>query len=127
MNTRTKQFMWAAILLTALSIILSFGPAAIYLVQGFIHAQVVVEKVALTMSILVAAIGSMVCFLSRTIHFRSRIWIIFLALFYVLDNAFALILIFAITQIIDELVVAPLARHYRSKFSINREIDKRGV
>lgn len=126
MNKRTKKFLWAAIILTALSLLLTLGPAGFFLVKGFLAANVVIEKVALTMSIFVAAIGSLVCLMSRTIQFRSRIWIILLALFFVLDEFLLLIMVFATTQILDELVVAPLARHYRSKFSINREIDKRG-
>jgi len=126
MNKRTKHFLCAAIILTILSILLTIGPAAFFLVKGFIAADVVVEKVALTMSIFVAVVGSLICLISRTIGFRSRIWIILLALFFVLDEFLLLIMVFAITQILDELVVAPLARHFRSKFSINREIDKRG-
>lgn len=126
MNKRTKHFLCAAIILTILSVLLTIGPAAFFLVKGFIAADVVVEKVALTMSIFVAIIGSLICLISRTIGFRSRIWIILLALFFVLDEFLLLIMVFAITQILDELVVAPLARHFRSKFSINREIDKRG-
>lgn len=126
MNKRTKHFLCAAIILTILSVLLTIGPAAFFLVKGFIAADVVVEKVALTMSIFVAVIGSLICLISRTVGFRSRIWIILLALFFVLDEFLLLIMVFAITQILDELVVAPLARHFRSKFSINREIDKRG-
>lgn len=126
MTQRTKKYLWAAIILTTLSILLSVGPALIFTVQGFMYSNLVVEKVALTGALTVAIIGSMMSLLSRVFQFRSRIWLILLALFFILDHFTVIILTLAITQILDELVFAPIAKHCRSKYSINREIDKRG-
>lgn len=126
MTQRTKKYLWAAIILTTLSILLSVGPALIFTVQGFMYSNLVVEKVALTGALTVAIIGSMMSLLSRVFQFRSRIWLILLALFFILDHFTVIILTLAITQILDELIFAPIAKHCRSKYSINREIDKRG-
>lgn len=126
MTQRTKKYLWAAIILTTLSILLSVGPALIFTVQGFMYSNLVVEKVALTGALMVAIIGSLMSLLSRVFQFRSRIWLILLALFFILDHFTVIIITLAITQILDELIFAPIAKHCRAKFSINREIDKRG-
>lgn len=61
--------------------------------------------------------------------FRGSIWLILLGLGYAVDFAKTtltlIILIFAITTIIDEIIIEPLRKKYKEKLSINIEIDKR--
>jgi uncharacterized membrane protein (UPF0182 family) len=127
MSAITKKYRVWALILTIASVLLTLAPACVFVVQGFIYSDLVIEKVALTGTVMVAVIGSLLCLMSRTIKFRSRLWLVLLALFFILDHFTVIILVFALTQTFDELVVAPIAHHCRAKYSINREIDKRGA
>lgn len=124
--TRTKKFKIAAILLTVLSICLSIGPLIVYSVIAFNNAgATTVNKVTLMSMISVGTILSMVCAINKYSP-RCRLWLIMIGLYVCLDKFIGCVLVMAITQCIDELVIHPLARIARQKYGINREIDKRG-
>lgn len=124
MSSQTKKFRRIGIILTILSFLLCFAPAAIYIVMGYATSTLVVEKVGLTCLIGLSIILSFICLVAKT-TFRSSIWLSLIGLWLVLDNIVGMIIIVAVTQVFDELVVAPLARHFRAKAKINKEIDKR--
>lgn len=120
----TKKYGRLALLFTLLSIAALLGPLTYYVIVGFAAATLVIEKVALTSAIVVAGIITIVCAMNKWV-FRSKIWLIVLALYFVVNNFIVMIMIFALTQTADELILTPLAKHYRAKKSINYEIDKR--
>lgn len=120
----TKKYARLAIIFSILSVLLLLGPTAYYVITGLIVAPLVIQKVALVSTVAISLLLTMLCAINKWV-FRSKIWLIVLALFFVIDQFLVMILIFGITQIIDELIVSPLARLFRSKASINREIDKR--
>jgi hypothetical protein len=120
----TKKYARLAIIFSVLSVLLLLGPTAFYVISGLMAAPLVIQKVALVSTVAVSLLLTMLCAINKWV-FRSKIWLIVLALFFVIDNFLVMILIFGITQIADELIVSPLARFFRSKASINREIDKR--
>ena len=120
----TKKYARLAIIFSILSVLLLLGPTAFYVISGLMVAPLVIQKVALVSTVAVSLLLTMLCAINKWV-FRSKIWLIVLALFFVIDNFLVMILIFGITQIADELIVSPLARFFRSKASINREIDKR--
>ena len=120
----TKRYATLAIIFTILSFFLLIGPTAFYVITGLMAAPLTIQKVALVSTVAVSLLLTMLCAVNKWV-FRSKIWIIVLALFFVIDQFLVMILIFGITQIADELIVSPLARHFRHKASINREIDKR--
>ena len=123
--TRTKKFKLAAILLTVLSFCLSVGPLVVYSVIAFNSAgATTVDKVTLMSMISVGVIMSIVCVINKYTP-RCRIWLVLIGLYVCLDNFIGVVLVMAITQCVDELIVHPLAKHYRNKYSINKEIDKR--
>lgn len=122
---RTRKFLFLSILFTLISIGLTVGPAAYYIILAFNKADVVIKQSVLVSAIFVAVIGSLICLINKNFTFRSRVWIFLLAVMYCVGAFKELILVFAVTQILDELIIAPLARHFRSKYSINKEIDKR--
>ena len=127
MTSRTKHFLILGIVFTALSILFTIGPALFFTVQGILTAELTIHKTALVGSIFIAIVGSLICLISKTFTFRSKIWIFLLALFFCLDNFIVVIIVFAATQITDELILSPIARHFRNKFTINNQIDKRGL
>lgn len=120
----TKKYARLAIIFSVLSVLLLLGPTAFYVISGLMVAPLVIQKVALVSTVAISLLLTMLCAINKWV-FRSKIWLIVLALFFVIDQFLVMILIFGITQIADELIVSPLARFFRSKASINREIDKR--
>lgn len=127
MSKITKLYKRGAILLTLLSVLCSIGPAIGYVIYGLISAQLVTQKASIMLCAFVAIIGSLLCLISRVFTFRSRIWVILLALISIVNSYLTMILVFAITQVTDEMIFAPAARYFRQKYSINKEIDKRGI
>ena len=123
--TRTKKLGLIGKILTLISLLLSFGPLMVYLVLSYSSAVAEpVGKITLTAMLGVSVILSFVCLINKYTP-RCRLWLILIGLYMCLDNFIGCILVLAITQCLDELVVGPLARHYRSLHRINREIDRR--
>lgn len=125
-SERTKKFTRLAILFTILSILCLLGPASYYVITGLLTAEVIIEKVALVGVVFMSIVLTCLCAINK-VAFRTKSWLFVLALFFVVDKFIVMIMVFAITQILDELVCSPLARHFRNKAAINREIDKRGA
>lgn len=48
-----------------------------------------------------------------------------IGLYVAVDNIIPLLIMLAVTTIIDEFILTPLARHYKAKYTINKEIDNR--
>ena len=126
MNKRTKTFKRLAILFTALSIAAMFGPMLYFCGLAFLSGAATVAKVALVSSISITLIMTAVSVMTKWAA-RSRIWVVILALFFCLENFLPIIITFAITQVLDELIFEPIAKYCRGKYSTNREIDKRGI
>ena len=125
-SNTTKHYKRLAAFFTFLSLLLLVGPLSFYVIAGFAASAVVIEKVVLTCIIFIAVILTLICSINKWV-FRSKIFLFILGLYLVIDKFILMIIIFAASQVIDELIVAPLARRFRNKASINAEIDKRGV
>lgn len=123
--SRTKKFKILALVTTLLSFVLSFGPLIVYSVIAFSDAgATTVDKVTLMSMLTVSVIMSLVCLVNKYTP-RCRLWLILIGLYMCIDHFIGCILVLAITQCVDELIVHPLSKHYRNKWSINKEIDKR--
>lgn len=120
----TKKYTTLAILFSIFSICLLLGPTAYYVALGFITSTLVIQKVALTSTIFLSLIITLICAVNKW-NFKSKIWLIIICLFFCISNFLEMILVFAITQVLDELIVCPIRNHFRTKASINKEIDKR--
>lgn len=125
MSSRTKKFKRLSTLFFILSVICTLGPAIYFIVAALLSNNLVIQKTAVVGSVFIAIIGSLFCLVSKQFTFRSKIWIILLALFYALESITNVVIIFAVTQIIDELILSPLCKMYKNKYIINKEIDLR--
>lgn len=126
-SKRTKKLKLIALILSILSILLSVGPLIIYSTMALTNAQAsTADKCILLSMISVGTILSLVCVINKYTP-RCRVWLIVLGLYLCLDKFIGCILIIGITQVIDELIIAPIAKRYREKVRINKEIDKRGA
>ena len=120
----TKRYQVIAFILAAVSVLANIGPLAFFVSNAYIEADVVHEKLAMTVALAVSLILSVVWLVTR-IQLRSRLWIILIGLFVCLDYALAAIVTIAICQIVDEIILCPLRKHYHNLYIINKEIDKR--
>lgn len=117
--------------LTFISILLLFGPLAYYLILSVIAmaaagtTTAIVAKVSIFSSSVVIFGLLTIISAARKVVFKSSIWIMVLAFYILLDNIMWAVLIIGACQILDELIISPLLRHYKELLKINKEIDKR--
>lgn len=123
MSKETRKYKNLSILFLALSILVLVAPLAYYSIVGFIEGETS-EKFTLGMTFVIAAILFVINILFK-FHIRSTIWILVLGIYFCLDNILPLIFMVAVGNILDEFLFTPLHKHYKSKASINKEIDKR--
>lgn len=121
MTKKYRRLFW---LFTILSLLLNIAAPAYYVFDGLMGDGIIIEKVALTTSVFIVIILSAVAYINKT-SMRSRIWILLLGLYICLDTILTPLLIIAITQILDEWLISPLAKSFRNKLTINKQIDKR--
>lgn len=126
MTKITKKYKRLWVLFLVVSVLCNLGPAAAYVIMGLCSATLVAEKIALSMTVLIVLMMSAVALVSKA-TMKSRLWVLLIGLYLCLDHFITPLLIIGICQIVDEWVAAPLTRHYRNKYTINHEIDKRGV
>ena len=119
----TKEYRREKWLLLILSILCNLLPIAIYTIKAFIVAgvgQKVTLGVCLTLSLLFGLINII------TKHrIRSTLWILLIGIYVCLDHIQSLLIIMAITTIIDEFILEPAYKRVKNKYIINKEIDKR--
>ena len=123
MSKETRKYKNLSILFLALSILVLVAPLAYYSVVGFIEGETT-EKFTLGLTFVIASILFVINILFK-FHIRSTIWVLVLGIYFCLDNILPLIFMVAIGNILDEFLFTPLHKHYKSKASINKEIDKR--
>lgn len=122
----TKRYHRLSILFSTLSLLLNIAPLATYAIIAMVESDLVTEKIALCMTVLIVGILTAVSLVNK-VAMRSRIWIIFLGLYGALDYIMVPLVIVACCQVLDELLVQPLSKRFKQKYSINRELDKRGI
>ena len=119
----TKKYKNNYILCRTLSILMTLIPLVIYTIKGFCEGTPG-SKVTLGVCFTTALILTIINVVFKY-HMRSTIWILMIGLYVSVDNIIPLLIILAITTILDEFILTPLSRHYKSKYTINKEIDKR--
>lgn len=124
MTLTTYRYKWLSITLSILSFLLYAGPFIIYVLLGLFSDALVVEKVSLVSTILIVGIMTVVASANKMV-LRSRLWILLIGLYCCLDNIMTPLIIVAVCQVVDELIVSPLAKYCKNKTSINAELDRR--
>lgn len=119
----TKKYKNNYILCKTLSILMTLIPLVIYTIKGFCEGTPA-SKVTLGVCFTTALILTIINVVFKY-HMRSTIWILMIGLYVAVDNIIPLLIILAITTILDEFILTPLSRHYKAKYTINKEIDER--
>ena len=123
MSDITNKYKKRYKILQALSIIITALPLVIYSIYGFVEGSVG-QKATLTLTLIVCIILVIINFIFKY-HIRSTIWIRLIGIHLCLKNISTLLVLIALTTIIDEFVLTPLAKKSREKYVINNEIDQR--
>lgn len=123
MSQTTKSLKTKTYLFHALSWILTFLPILIWLGIALAKSNDL-TKTTLAITVLIAGLLSFVNLLLKY-SIRSTIWILLIGIYVALKNITPLLIIIAVCTIIDEFIVHPLYKHYKERYHINKEIDKR--
>ena len=125
MSTMTNKYKKLSILTFLLSAICSLCPILIYVIKAFVDKDVQeVNKYTLGIMCSVALVVTLINIVAK-LHLRCIPWILLLGIYLCLKDITALLVIMAITTIIDELILVPLHKSFKNKYTINKEIDKR--
>lgn len=100
-------------------------PIIIYVIIALAGDGLVAQKVAVVATTMVAIILTVVNIIAQK-RLRCPIWIILIGLFIAIkEYLLPLIIILAITSILDDLVFTPLISYYRTKLIANKAMDER--
>ena len=124
MSEVTRKYQRLYILFFSLSLLILTAPVVVYVIIGFVNGEVT-EKLTLGATVAIACILTVINILCK-FHIRSILWIVVLGIYFCIDNILPLLLMVAIGTILDEFILTPLYKKYKSKAAINKEIDKRG-
>lgn len=107
----------------ALSALCLFGPIVFFFIRAFVCGETS-QKLTLGVTFTIALILFIVNIIMKS-HLRSVIWVLLLGVFCVFNHYVAIVIVFAVTTFLEEIIFGPLYRYYKSKARINREIDRR--
>ena len=125
MSTMTHKYKKLSILTFLLSAICSLCPILIYVIKAFVDKDVQeVNKYTLGIMCSLALIVTLINIVSK-LHLKCIAWILLLGIYVCLKDITTLLVIMAVTTITDELILMPLHKSFKSKYTINKEIDKR--
>ena len=119
----TKEYRREKWLLLILSILCNLLPIAIYTIKAFMLGEVG-QKVTLGICLTLALLFVGINFITKH-RIRSTLWILLIGIYVCLDHIQSLLIIMAITTIIDEFILEPAYKRVKNKYIINKEIDKR--
>ena len=119
----TKHYFKLMVIFLVLSAICLFGPISVFFVRAFVVAETA-QKLTLGATFTVALILFVINLIMKS-HLRSVIWVLLLGVFSVMNHYLLIVVIFAVSCFLEELIFWPLYRYYKSKVRINKEIDKR--
>ena len=124
MTPSTKKYRKMRNICGFFSTLCTIGPIVYFIVIAMMAATPV-QKVSIgfiaALSIVMAIVN-----LRLKVHPRSVFWLILLGAYWVLGNIFELLVVLFITCFLDEILFTPMYKYARNKYSINKEIDKRG-
>ena len=123
MSNPTKKYRTLSFIFAALGFLITFGPLSYYFITGFAIAEVA-HKFILTVGLVSSLILTVINVIGKY-TMRAPFFLLLLALVIVLETIKPMIILFAISVILDECLIQPLKKHFRNKYIINKEIDKR--
>ena len=120
----TKTYRTRYIVLLILSLLLNIAPLAVYTIKAVFESTVVYQKVALVSTVFIVLIMTAISIVNK-ITLKSRLWIVLIGLYICLDHIMTPLILIAVSQTLDELIISPLKRSAKTKLIINKQIDAR--
>lgn len=120
----TKKYRTQYIIFAILSLLLNVLPLAVYTLKAVFESTVVYQKVALVSTVFIVLIMTAVSLVNK-ITLKSRLWIVLIGLYICLDHIMTPLILIAVCQTLDELIISPLKRSSKNKLVINKQIDAR--
>lgn len=119
-NVRRK--LWIYRILDALCLI---SPILIYVGIAMSQNGIAAQKVAVVTCVAIAIILTCANIIFQK-HLRCPIWIVIIGLYIaVRDYLLPLIMILAVTSLMDDFLFTPLIQHYKSKLDASKTMDER--
>lgn len=122
-SNASKHYRDLALTYKALSIIVTLGPMMFYVIKGFIQGETT-QKFSMGACAVVAVILVAVNIIMK-INLRSPLWILLIGVYICLRKIEVLLIVMAVTTMLDEFWFSPAYKSFKGKYTINREIDKR--
>lgn len=100
-------------------------PLLVYVIIALSGGALVAAKVAVVSTVMIALILTVFNVIAQK-HLRCPIWIIIIGLYIAIGEwLLPLIIILAITSVLDDLVFTPLIAHYKMKLEASKVYDDR--
>lgn len=100
-------------------------PVIVYIIMALSGGALVAQKVAVVATTMVAIILTVFNIVAQK-RLRCPIWIILIGLYIAIQKyLMPLIIILAVTSVLDDLVFTPLISYYRTKLIANKAMDER--
>ena len=114
-----------AMILHIISLVLTVLPIVIFVFKALFSGEVSASRKLCMGLLVVFSFFLTVVNVLFKYSIRSTIWLLLLGIYICLDNIIHLLIIIAITTIIDEFIITPLYKRFKEEYKINKEIDKR--
>ena len=103
-----------------------FAPLIIYLIIGLVNDNVTTGgKVTLVAMLFIAIILTVINVVAQK-HLRCPIWVLLIGIYVAMEKyLMPLVIILAITSILDDLVFTPIIHYYYTQTVASKTIDKR--
>ena len=119
---KSRFWLWFYRILDAICLV---TPLLIYVIIALCGGAVVAAKVAVVSTVMVAIILTVFNIIAQK-RLRCPIWIMLIGLFVAIkEYLLPLIIILAITSVLDDLVFTPLITYYKTKLISNKAMDER--
>ena len=120
-KSRTLLWTWRA-----LDWLCLFAPLIVYLIIGLVNDNVTTGgKVTLVAMLFIALILTVVNVVAQK-HLRCPIWVLLIGIYVAMEKyLMPLVIILAITSILDDLVFTPIIHYYYTQTVASKTIDKR--
>lgn len=124
LSTSTKKMRRKSRLTWWLSFLLNIVPMLVFVIIGFVNGSTE-QKVSIGFTAIAAIILSCIMMLSKMNMKRSIFWIVFVGLYFVMQDLYPLIITMGACTLIDELIIEPIHDRANADYHINKQIDKR--
>lgn len=120
---KSRALLWAWRLIDWLCL---FAPLIVYLIIGLVNDNVTTGgKVTLVAMLFIALILTVINVVAQK-HLRCPIWVLLIGIYVAMEKyLMPLVIILAITSILDDLVFTPIIHYYYTQTVASKTMDKR--